>query len=152
MGKIKYEYMKKTEVKEVSNLIKELFKEFIGIDYNQEGKDTFLDYIAPNNLRERYNKKNHEFLIAKDNDVLIGIIELRDYNHISLLFVKKNYHCRGIAKNLFNKSSELCKQYNPDIEEIAVNSSLYAEKIYTKLGFKKVKNKEEKDGIIYQKC
>ena len=149
MGKIQYEYMKKSEVKEVSNLIKEIFKEFIGIDYNQEGKDTFLDYIAPNNLRERYNKKNHEFLIAEDNGVIIGIIELRDYNHISLLFVHKNYHSQRIAKNLFNKANELCKQYNPDIEEIVVNSSLYAEKIYKKLGFKKVNTKQEKDGIIY---
>ena len=78
-----------------------------------------------------------------------GIIELRDCNHISLLFVHKNYHSQGIAKNLFNKANELCKQYNPDIEEIAVNSSLYAEKIYKKLGFKKVNTKQEKDGIIY---
>ena len=146
---IKYDVMKKVEIEEVSLLIRELFDEFIGFDYRQKGKDTFLDYIDPENIKNRFDKENHQFIIAKDENKIIGIIEVRDFNHISLLFVDKSYHQQGIAKTLFQKVIAICLKHNPKLAEIEVNSSLYAAEIYKKLGFEKTDNRQEKDGIIY---
>jgi predicted GNAT family N-acyltransferase len=149
MKKIKYGNLKETEIKEVSVLIEKLFKEFIDPDYGQVGKDTFLEYVSVGQIRERFQKENHIFLTAKDKDKIVGIIELRDFNHISLLFVDQVYHRQGIASMLLKKAVKLCLKVKPKLEEVEVNSSPYAEHIYEKLGFVKTEDKQEQDGIIY---
>lgn len=55
-------------------------------------------------------------------------------SHISLLFVKKAYHRKGIAKELVNTIKDLCK--NQGTNSITVNSSPYAVDVYRRLGFK----------------
>lgn len=154
MKNIEFKKMKREEIVQVSTLIENLFNEFIGIDYSQAGRATFLEYISANKLEERFLKENHFFLTAQDNGKIIGIIEVRDYNHISLLFVNKKYHNKGIARTLFQKAIDLCLQSISGPEEIEVNSSIYAEKIYQSLGFVKTQEKQQKDGIIYipMKC
>ena len=149
MEKIKYGSLKEAEIKEVFVSIEKLFNEFIGLDSGQEGKDTFLEYISIGQIMERYKKGNHFFLTAKDQDKIVGVIEVRDFNHISLLFVDKVYHRKGIASMLLKKAVELCLKVKPKLEELEVNSSPYAEHIYEKLGFAKTEDKQEQDGIIY---
>ena len=41
------------------------------------------------------------------------------------------------------------KQKNCDVKTISVNSSIYAENIYIKLGFRKINDIQEKNGIKY---
>jgi predicted GNAT family N-acyltransferase len=50
---------------------------------------------------------------------------------------------------LFEYSLKKIIEQYPDIEKITVNSSPYAEKIYAGLGFNKVMDMQEKDGIKF---
>ncbi len=88
--------MRQGEEKQISELIKNIFNEFIAPEYSEEGINNFLDYIEQINIKKRSLNSNHFVLTAKINDRIIGIIEIRKYNHICLLFVDKNYHKNGI--------------------------------------------------------
>jgi len=76
-------------------------------------------------------------------------MEIKNKDHISLLFVKKEFHGKGIGKYLFEHYLNIIKRENTGIKIITVNSSIYAEKIYLKFGFIKTNEIQEKDGIKY---
>jgi GNAT superfamily N-acetyltransferase len=88
------------EVSIVSEMVEKLFNEFIGIDYSEEGNNTFRDHIKPQNILKRTTEEGRQLFTAKLEGEIIGIIEIKNKSHISLLFVKKEYHRQGIGKLL----------------------------------------------------
>jgi ribosomal protein S18 acetylase RimI-like enzyme len=83
-----------------------------------------------------------------DNDIA-GVIEVRDYNHISLFFVKKEYQNRGVGKKLTELAITKCREHQPAATYIDVNSSPYAVHIYEKMGFVKQSEEQIKNGIRF---
>lgn len=146
---ISYHKMKTYEINEVSRLVEEVFNEFVAPEYSENGTNTFLDFIKPSSIEGRLKREDCFILTAKHDENIVGAIEIKECSHISLLFVHKNYQKKGIAKNLFLESQKICLKLNPDIRSITVNSSPYALKIYTKLGFKQTAPKKEKNGIRF---
>ena len=143
------EELKCEEINIFSNMVNNIFDEFVGKDYSEEGNNTFKDYINPENILGRLSNKTSKFYVAKNNNEIIGILEIKNIDHISLFFVKKEYHRKGIGKRLFDNYIKALKQDNNGIKIISVNSSIYAEKIYLKLGFIKTDEMQEKNGIKY---
>lgn len=139
--------MKTGEEQEISNLIMHVFNEFVAPDYSAEGINTFLDYINYQNIIKRHQSNNHFLITAKIEAKLVGIIEIRDYNHICLFFVDAKYHKIGIGKKLFHESLYICN--NKGIRELDVNSSFYAVPIYEKFGFKQIAPEQLKNGIRF---
>ncbi len=132
----------------VHYLVKDVFNEFVAPGYSDEGINTFFDYIRPENIIESY-KNNHFSLVAALQDDIIGVIHIRDFEHISLMFVDKKYHRRGIAGRLFYRALEICNKEKAQTVEITVNSSPYAVPVYGKLGFCVAGGEEIKNGIRY---
>jgi GNAT superfamily N-acetyltransferase len=128
------------------NLINQVFAEFVAVDYSQQGRDTFENYLKIKNDELSSDlKSGHKKLWGYyESGEIIGVIGLRDNSHISLMFVDKQHQKKGIAKALFNHL--LAKT---GVSKITVNSSPYAQPIYEKLGFVKTAEKQEKDGIIF---
>ena len=141
------ELLKKADINSVSLMITAIFDEFIGYDYSKEGKSTFKDYITPKNILERLD--TNKFYVAKNDTTIIGILEIRNNDHIALFFVDKKYHKKGIGKMLFNNYLNELNKMDTKIETITVNSSIYAVKIYERLGFKKTGELQEKNGIKF---
>lgn len=129
----------------ISALIQSVFNEFVGFEYTDEGNKIFSDFIAPNNIIERH-KKGNILLTWQQENTIIGMIEIRDNNHVCLFFVDKNYHGKGIGKKLFR---EVVSKIEGKTNFIEVNASPYSEKIYEKLGFKKTGEKTEINGILF---
>ena len=146
---IVFDEMDINDINNVSNMVNNVFDEFVGIDYSEKGKNTFKDYIIPKNILERFNNKTSQFYIAKYSDEIIGILEIRNKDHVALFFVKKEYHGKGIGKKLFDNYIKTLKQDNNGIKAITVNSSFFAEKIYSKIGFIKIDEIQEREGIKY---
>ncbi len=144
---ITIEKMQKGEEKEIANLIKQVFGEFVAPAYGPKGVNHFLDYIEPANISKRRSEGNHLALTAKIDKQIIGIIEIRDWNHICLLFVDKKYHKSGIAKRLFRESMNLCEENGS--KELDVNSSLFAVPIYERMGFVQADSEQIKNGIRF---
>jgi GNAT superfamily N-acetyltransferase len=141
--------LKTNEIDYVSSMIDNIFDEFVGMDYSLEGNSTFKDYINPQNIFNRFSDKSSQFFTVKYENKIIGIMEIKNTDHISLFFVKNEFHGQGIGKLLFRYYLEKRKNENTGIKAITVNSSIYAEKIYEKLGFIKTNGLQEKDGIKY---
>jgi len=142
---ITYEMLKREEIEEYSMLVNEVFDEFVGIDYSEEGNNTFKEFIETSKILERFNNE-YMFFVAKYMKKIVGILEVKNKNHISLFFVKEEFQKKGIGKKLFHKYIVTLGQ---DINIITVNSSFYAVKIYSKLGFVKTGEAGEKNGIKY---
>jgi GNAT superfamily N-acetyltransferase len=114
----------RNEVNILSNMVNNVFEEFVGKDYSDIGNNTFKDFIEPKNISERLGNNNNKCFVAKYNNEIIGILEIRNKDHISLFFVKKEFHKKGIGKKLFEYYINTLKQENTEINIITVNSSI----------------------------
>jgi len=144
---IHIEEYKPGEEKQIEEMIRAVYDEFVAPDYSDEGNKHFYEFIIPENISERVGK-GHKIFIAKDENHIIGMIELKEYHHICLLFVDKQYHGRGVAKELFYKVTALAKE-NSSKNYIDVHSSPYAVPVYEKLGFRTISGLLETDGIKF---
>lgn len=140
-----------TELPQSLNLVNEIFNQFVAVDYSEQGKDTFQNY-----LKHKYNEVSLELNTGKskmwgffDNQKVIGIIAIRGKSHISLLFVDDKFHRQGIAKKLFLNALDEIKK-DSSISKVTVNSSPFAIKVYERLGFFRKGELQEKDGIVFQ--
>lgn len=126
--------LQKNDIKNALDLVWSVFKEFEAPDYSTEGIEEFKKFISYSSIVEKFDKGELYFWGCIDNNDLTGVIATRGINHICMLFVKKEYHRRGIAKSLFQIVKEKCKNQN-NISNITVNSSQYAVDVYHHLGF-----------------
>lgn len=126
------------EIASALELAREVFMEFEAPDYPLEGIEEFIGFLG-----NRAEIGRLRFVGALDQNVLLGVLAMRE-EHISLLFVKKEFHRRGIAKALF---SWLLEHF--DGNRVTVNSSPYAKAIYEKLGFAAVDTERQTNGIRY---
>ena len=95
-----------------------------------------MNDVKPSLFLQRI-KANYFVIIAKSQEKIAGIIEVRNYKHLSLLFVLREFQLKGISKELLRRSIEICLINKPNLQQITVNSSPNAVNIYEKLGFKK---------------
>jgi GNAT superfamily N-acetyltransferase len=132
----------------ISNLIRTVFDEFVAPGYSDAGNNFFYDYIGPKKILERFLQGNI-VLTAQNNGKIIGFIEVRDGNHISLLFVDKSWHKKGIAKSLVAKAITLSRGKDKSMRCFEVNASPYSEKIYAQMGFKKTAEIQDVNGMKF---
>jgi ribA/ribD-fused uncharacterized protein len=141
-----YRPMPSADVEPVYALVRDCFAAFVAPDYGAEGIATFDRYIQPDALRARAASESF-VLIAVDGAQVVGMIEVRDFQHIALLFVAAIYQRRGIARSLFRQALAVCRANRPDLGEVTVNSSRYAVPVYERLGFCPVGGYQVRDGI-----
>ena len=140
--------MQPGEETQVCELITQVFDEFIAPDFSPEGVEEFLKYVQPDALRER-SEANHFALVATLGEQIVGVIEIRNHNHISLYFVDQAHLWVGIGKELWRRALAICRRENPELPHISVNSSPYAVPIYEKLGFHQTKAEQVVHGIRF---
>lgn len=140
--------LQKKDIKTAIDLIWTVFQEFEAPDYSEQGIETFKNFIAYNSMIEKLDRGKIEFWGCFKEDSMVGVIAARKTNHICLLFVKKEFHRQGIAKNLLNTVIENCKR-NGDFEKITVNSSPYAVEAYHHLGFTDTDSEQIVNGIRF---
>lgn len=143
-----YREIRAGEENQVCRLVEDCFNQFVAPDYGQEGRDEFFKYLNPKYMAYRLGHE-HFIMVAEDSGMIIGVIEVRKSYHISLMFVKRKYQKRGIAKKLVELAVERCRQSKPDITFIEVNSSPYAVSIYERLGFTRVNAEQTVNGMRF---
>ena len=94
--------MKSGEEGQVIDLVNSTFNEFVAPEYSDEGIAEFSKYANSEALAER-SLSNHFTMIAKQNHNPVGIIEIRDYNHVSMLFVRKHFQNMGVGKRFYER-------------------------------------------------
>ena len=146
---LEYREIKQEKLAETLNLVRKVFYEFEAPYYSEERVASFYKFIDINNMSEQYTNGSLYFYGCFVNDIIVGMIAIKDFIHISLLFVDKQYHKQGIARNLFDHMIQICKEKNPSLKTITVNSSPYAVEVYHKFGFIDVSSEQVVDGIRF---
>ena len=136
------------EAGEVSTLALASFDEFISPEYTPQGVDEFRKYVKADAIRERV-AQDHFVMMAVDGKMLAGMIEIRQNNHVALLFVGKAYHRRGVARGLLAHALEAARGARPDLERVTVNSSRHGVPAYEKLGFRQTGPERIVNGIVF---
>jgi GNAT superfamily N-acetyltransferase len=133
---------------EVCNLVARSFNEFVAPDFPEEGLDEFFNYANPRALRKR-SEGNHFVLVAEAEGVIAGMTEIREMRHVSMLFVDKVFHRRGIAKNLLNAALDRIKSNGRPPGKVTVHSSRFAVPFYESIGFVRTEDEKIIHGVIH---
>lgn len=131
------------QLAEALSLVWEVFCRFEAPEYSEEGITEFKNFL---NNEEEIGKLDFYGAFDKASDI-VGVLAMRKPSHISLFFVKAEYHRQGIGRQLFEKM--LCDYQPQGIGVFTVNSSPYAVEVYRKLGFKLTGNECITNGIRY---
>ena len=108
--------------------------------YSEQGIETFCNFVNNKEIT-----KSFKVYGAFEDNVLKGIIATDSQKrHINLFFVDKSLQAKGIGKKLMAIGIE-----NNENSFITVNSSRYAVPIYEKLGFVKMEEEKEQDGLKF---
>jgi GNAT superfamily N-acetyltransferase len=145
---ITYRIMKHGEEAAIVDLVLRVFAEFIAPQYSQEGIAEFKKFACTDALADRFLAGN-AILLAESKQSIIGVIEIRENDHVALLFVERSHQRKGIAKELLLRSIEVCRERNTDINRISVNSSPNAFGAYQKMGFTGDRDEKVVNGIRF---
>jgi len=140
--------MRPGEEDEVCGLVGRVFKAFVAPHFSQEGVDEFLRYVEPTAMTARAGA-NHFVLVAELTGKIVGAIEVRNWQHISLLFVDGPLQRQGVARELFCRALETCMGHTQGLRQITVNSSPNAVGAYERLGFQSLGPEQTVNGIRF---
>lgn len=127
-------------------LVWQVFLEFEAPVYSAEGIQAFHEYIQLPFIQPKL--ENGEIVIwGAYAPQLVGIVALRNNNHISLLFVAKEHHRKGIATALLQAVCTACLA--DGATSLTVNSSPYAVPFYCATGFIETDTAQVVDGIQF---
>ena len=119
---------------------KRIFIESEDESYSKEGIETFCNFVDNKKIT-----KSFKVYGAFEDNILKGLIATdRRKRHINLFFVDKVSQGKGIGKKLMNIVVN-----NNENSYITVNSSRYGVPIYEKLGFVKIEDEKEQDGLKF---
>ena len=119
---------------------KRVFIESEDESYSEQGIETFYNFVNNKKIT-----KSFKVYGAFEDNVLKGIIATDSpKKHICLFFVDKVSQGKGIGKELMSVIVN-----NNGNSYITVNSSRYGVPIYEKIGFIKIEEEKEQDGLKF---
>lgn len=136
------------EWEEAMALAWKTFLEFEADDYSPEGIRSFEDFITDSTLRRMFIMGAYQMFVALDGTRMAGMITVRSNSHISLLFVDKEYHRKGIGRALMQ---DLCRYLRTelDVRRVTVNAAPFGIGFYHKIGFTDLEPEQMSSGIRY---
>lgn len=145
---IDYRFIDISEWEAAILLTYRVFMKYDAPSFSEKGIEKFKLFIYDENLKKNFEKGLFQVVGAFDGAKMVGVIALRDYNHISLLFVDEAYQKIGIGGFLVKQLLIYCyRKLNQN--RITVNSSPYAEDFYHHLGFKNIGGQINDEGILF---
>lgn len=118
-----------------------VWKVFSELETPVFGEDASYEYKKI--IEETREKNNIVFFGALDKNSVVGVLGLRENNHIGYFYVDKNYRKQGIGKSLFKLMKSHC-----DLKEFTVNAMPTGVDAYSKLGFKQTGDLVNNSGVI----
>ncbi len=130
----------------VEKLVWPIFLEFDAPDDSPEGVETFRRFLSPLWLGRKLSSGETRMWGCFQDKRMVGVLAVRNPGHISLLFVKKEYHRQGVARALWKQAWREC---SASASGLTVNASPYAVAFYRKLGFREQGLEQIVDGIRF---
>lgn len=147
MNSYKIRPVKNHEWDDAMRLAWDTFLIFEAPDYSLRGVYNFKNFVRDPLLKKMYTYGEYIAIGAFIDERIVGIMGIRNTNHVSLLFVDRDYHRKGIGRALMK--SFFKDAAKSGITNVTVNASPYAVEFYHKIGFTDVGEEIEKDGIRF---
>ena len=140
-----------SEVESAMDLALEVFMQFEAPEYPPEGVETFKKDIVENpEYLENARQGICPIYGAFDRDKIVALMGMRsNRTHINLVFTKKEYHRKGIARAVFHYLLNDVLKENPSLEALTLNSSPYGLPFYSAIGFVHLSGEQEINGIRF---
>jgi GNAT superfamily N-acetyltransferase len=138
--------MRDSEEKAICDLVYRVFDLSVAPLYTKRGLLNFNKYADPEEMSRRV-EVDHFVLLALIAGDIVGMIEMRRYDHISLLFVEQEHQGKGIGRDLVGLAVEFCLTNKPQLKEMTVNSSPNAVKAYERMGFQSTGEEQNISGV-----
>ncbi|MBQ8527344.1 MAG: GNAT family N-acetyltransferase [Lachnospiraceae bacterium] len=148
MNEIEIRYLRPEEWDDAMALAWKIFLRFEAGEYTEEGIRGFLDLISDERLKRLFEFGEYPVYAAFDGQKMIGMISLRNINHISLLFVSDDYHRRGIGKSLIEAMKKHVRRDGRK-DTVTVNAAPFAVEFYHAVGFIDTGDETTQNGIIF---
>lgn len=135
-----------TDYEKTMDMVWETFLKFEGKDYTQEGIANFEEFIRSDTLYQSFLIGSYQMLVAICEGEIIGMASVRNRNHLSLLFVKEEFHRKGVGRRLMQRLFDYLKEEQGE-KEMTVWAAPYAVSFYEKLEFRPLGPEQVVDGI-----
>ena len=124
------------------------FDEFVAPDLPEEGRARFTNYASLARLGDPERRRD-TVVVVGGRPVGVGRIGRRNgTGHIDLLFVEKEMHGQGIARELVRRLLDMERLNEPVAERVTVNATRYAAPFYARVGFAPRGEERTENGII----
>ena len=143
-----YRLMGEEDAAEVSALVLSGFDTYIASEYTPGGIAEFRKYAETAALVDRA-KHDHFVVIVRREGILAGMIEMRQNNHVSLLFVVEAFQRQGLSRTLLDHAMAEVRDRGGELERVTVNSSRYGVPAYKALGFRQTGPERSVNGILF---
>lgn len=135
------------EIKEALKLAEDVFMQFEAPLFSKRGTESFISFLWGKRVKEMLDEGEFVIWGCYIGEVLAGMMALRNASHISLAFVRGDFHRQGIGRMLYAEARNYASAGN--VKKITVNASDYGIPFYRAMGFKETDMQLEADGIIY---
>ena len=117
----------------ISQLVLNLQARFTFHEYTEDGKALMARELAPAKIADTIGRGDVVFL-AEQGSRLVGVVSIRENEHLSLNFVDENFHKRGISSVLWALGREECIKRG-NVGRFTLRASTFAIPVYEKWGF-----------------
>lgn len=146
MGRLTFRTMSDGEEKDVCHLVHSSFDHSVAAEYKKKGRRNFMKYADPEEMARRVQADHFILLALKDSDI-VGMIEMRNHCHVSLLFIDSAFQGMGVGGELLGRALEFCRTADPHLKAVTVNSSPNALPAYERMGFKATGSEQDIGGV-----
>jgi predicted N-acetyltransferase YhbS len=129
----------------VSQLVRQVFDAHVADTFDPEGIEEMHRHVSAKAIAARAT--THDTFVACHGGVPVGVIEVRDRDHVSMLFVRTSHMGLGIASGLMARAQEACRAAGQ--ARMTVHSSLSARSFYERMGFEAVSGVQHVDGFAF---
>lgn len=144
---IEIKIVEENELETGFQLIWRVFQEYVALDCQKNGINTFYqEFIKNPKFHEKFKDGRETMYGAYIDKKLVGVLSIGK-THISCVFVDGRYHRTGIGRELFQTVIKELKKNG--LREIKLNASPYAVEFYHKMGFHDIGKATEYQGIVY---
>lgn len=126
-------------------LAEDVFMQFEAPDFPPRGVESFRNFIWGRRVKEMLEDGSFVVWGCYCENQLVGMLAMRDSNHISLLFVLSDFHRQGIGRMLFAQAKKYAMLHLK--RKITVNASPYGLPFYRAIGFREVSMESVVDGV-----
>jgi GNAT superfamily N-acetyltransferase len=124
-------------------LARRVFDEHVAPLYSEEGRAAYHRYADPAAVAAR--AANHRLWLAEDGGDAVGVLEVRNAAHVSMLFVDTGRQRAGIARALLRAAFGPADAW----PALTVFSAPNAVAAYERMGFEATGAEQETDGIRF---